>query len=186
MSGFIDARYEAAHFKDAPVPQAYVGLDGRFLAVNRALCEFLGFTESELVALRWQDITYSTDIGPDEDEIRKLVYEGSWGYSLTKRYRCKNGVLRWINLHVRVIRNASGSPDHFVSWILPLPNGGSFKAEKQDDHTVVVRPTIKLVDFCFDNWKPLLFVGGFLFIILLASAETIKQYLVEFIQLLKK
>ena len=185
MTGFTDSRYEAAHYIDAPVPVAHVALDGRFTSVNRAMCEFLGYAESEMLALRWQDITYSPDIGPDEDEIRKLVFEGTWGYSLVKRYRAKNGVLRWINLHVRVIRNASGSVDHFVSWILPLPNGGNFKAEKQDDNTVLVRPTIKLLDLFLDNWKTFSFVGVFVFIILLASAEAIKQDLFKLLELLK-
>lgn len=182
MNGFDDARYEAAHFKEAPVPVAHVARDGSFTAVNRAFCEFLGYSESEMLALRWQDITYSPDIGPDEDEVRKLVFDGAWGYSLTKRYRCKNGVLRWINLHVRAIRNAAGSVDHFVSWILPLPNGGSHKVEKQEDNTVVVRPTVNLIDLFLDNWKPLVFVGGFSFIILLAIAETVRDYLFKILE----
>lgn len=185
MTGFTDARYEAAHYKDAPIPIAQVGLDGRFLSVNRALCEFLGYGESELLALRWQDITYSPDIPPDEDEVSKLVTSGAWGYSITKRYRCKNGNYRWINLHVRCIRNASGSVAHFVSWILPLPNGGSFVTEKKSDNTVVVRPSINFVDFCMDNWKPLLVCGALFFIILAASAEAIRNDLFKLIEMLK-
>jgi PAS domain S-box-containing protein len=44
-------------FDHAPIGVAMVSLEGRYLQVNRSLCEILGYTEEELQATTWQEIT---------------------------------------------------------------------------------------------------------------------------------
>src|SRR3954451_22505825 len=44
-------------FDHAPIGVAVVSLEGRYLQVNRSLCEILGYTEEELQATTWQEIT---------------------------------------------------------------------------------------------------------------------------------
>src|SRR5829696_2267470 len=43
-------------FDHAPIGVAMVSLQGRYMQVNRSLCEILGYTEEELQALTWQEI----------------------------------------------------------------------------------------------------------------------------------
>jgi PAS domain S-box-containing protein len=181
VKGFSDERYLDAHWKLAPIPVAWIGLDGRFIEVNRAVCEFTGYAESELLKLTWQQITNPQDIEGDAEEIRKATYEGVMGYSLLKRYIRKDGVQKWLNLHVRVIRNASGSVDHFVSWILPLPNGSHYKVDVKNEK-IHVRPSVKAWDFLKDNWK---FSSGIAFIFLISLAEKMKETVTWFLELLK-
>jgi len=52
-------------FEDAATGMALVAPDGRFLRVNRALCELVGYAEGELLAKSFQDITHPDDLqGP--------------------------------------------------------------------------------------------------------------------------
>ncbi|MST32639.1 PAS domain S-box protein, partial [Acidimicrobiaceae bacterium USS-CC1] len=48
-------------FDDAVTGMAIVGLDGRFQAVNPALCRMLGYAAEDLVGLRTADITHPDD-----------------------------------------------------------------------------------------------------------------------------
>jgi PAS domain S-box-containing protein len=49
-------------FDNASIGVAVVGLDGRFLRVNRALCEILGHTEEALLATVFSEITHPEDL----------------------------------------------------------------------------------------------------------------------------
>jgi len=181
VNGFIDDQYWKALWDQSPVPLAYVGTDGKFIQVNRALCEFTGYTESELLGKTWQQITHPEDIDGDQDEVDKILRGESDGYGDTKRYIRKNQIVKWLNLQVRVIRNSSGSVDHFVSWILPMPNGGHFVMEKKQDQ-IQVRPSVKWLDFLKDNWK---FSSVVAFIFLLSLAEKLKETVEWFLKLIQ-
>ncbi len=50
---------------DAPIGMALVALDGRFVRVNRALCEIVGYSSDELTALTFQAITHPDDLDAD-------------------------------------------------------------------------------------------------------------------------
>src|SRR5204863_8116168 len=50
----------------SPIGQALVGLDGRFLAVNPAQCDILGYGEEELLRLSFRDITHPDDLQDSE------------------------------------------------------------------------------------------------------------------------
>lgn len=160
IRGFTDGRYADAFFMDSPDPVAYVAPNGEFIAVNLALTQFLGYSESEMLGKTWQDFTVASDIPGDESEVEKLLSDKTgWGYSLLKQYRRKDGQRVWINLHVRVIRDPeTGEVEHFISYIIPLPGVTQYKAEKEKGGKVTVRPVTKWTTFLIDNWQFTLFV----------------------------
>ena len=55
-----------------PHPCAFVSMEDRFLYVNAAWTRMLGYTESEMREVRWQDITKTEHIGGDSKEADKL------------------------------------------------------------------------------------------------------------------
>jgi hypothetical protein len=77
---------------------------------------------------------------------------------MIKRYLTKDGRIIWIRL-TAVSVHVDGKMVCFFSWIVPLPNGGSFKVSKNPEGKVEVRPTMSLPQFVGDNWKWFLGLG---------------------------
>jgi len=55
-----ETKFRAA-FENACIGIAIVATDGRFMHVNRALCEMVGYSAEELHALTLRDITHPED-----------------------------------------------------------------------------------------------------------------------------
>ena len=64
-----EERFSGA-FEHAPIGVALVSPDGRWLKVNRALCELVGYSEAELLARTFQDITHPEDLELDLENVR--------------------------------------------------------------------------------------------------------------------
>jgi len=103
-------------FEQAAIGMAIVGADGKMLQVNRRLCEIVGYTEDELLTLRFQDVTHPDDLAADLEPHRALRSGELASYSRHKRYVRKDGDIVWINLAVATVRDESGKKlDYFVS-----------------------------------------------------------------------
>ena len=90
-----EGRYRAT-FDWAPVGIAHADRDGRFIRVNARLCEMLGYTEAELLARSWSDVTHEDDVR----RARELIGRMSRGElksfpEVEKRYRRKDGRELW-------------------------------------------------------------------------------------------
>jgi diguanylate cyclase (GGDEF)-like protein/PAS domain S-box-containing protein len=105
-----------ATFDHAAAGMAIVALDGRWLRVNRKLCEIVGYDEAELLEKTFQDITVADDLLGDDEVIRGLLAGGA-GVTLEKRYIHRDGHVVWVNLAVELVRTPHGAPDYFVAII---------------------------------------------------------------------
>ncbi len=106
-----------ATFEQAAVGIAHIGLDGRFLRVNRKLCEILGYTQAELMRLTFQEITAPDYLDADLENVRKMLAKELTTYIMEKRYVRKDGSLVWANLTVSLAREPKGEPRYFISVI---------------------------------------------------------------------
>ncbi|WP_271196169.1 PAS domain S-box protein [Pseudomonas turukhanskensis] len=104
-------------FNTAPQGMAMVGLDGRWLEVNDALCRMLGYNREELLQLDFQHITHPDDLEADLQLLQRLLNGEISDYQLEKRYLDKQGRVLWILLSVSLVRDPLGQPLHFVSQI---------------------------------------------------------------------
>ena len=73
-------------FEAAAIGMALVAPDGRFLKVNHALCESLGYTEAELLTVDFQSITVPEDLGADLIQVERLLAGKIHSYQMEKRY----------------------------------------------------------------------------------------------------
>jgi PAS domain S-box-containing protein len=104
-------------FEEGPLGMAIVGLDYRFINVNSALCQMLGYSEQELTALTFPEITHSEDIEKDI-KLSESVFSGKIPhFHLEKRYIKKNGEILWTNLTASVIRDEDGKPIYSLAMI---------------------------------------------------------------------
>jgi len=104
-------------FEDAGIGMALVGLDGKWLRMNRSVLELLGYSAEELSKLKFQDITHPDDLAADLSLVQELIRGHGRTYQLAKRYIHRDGHAVWGNLTVSIVRDASGHPLHFISQI---------------------------------------------------------------------
>ena len=104
-------------FEQAAMGIALVSTDGRWLRVNSRLCSIVGYTEGELLAKTFQDITHPDDLDTDLDQVRRMLAREIDTYSLEKRYYSKNGGIVWVNITVSLVFNSDGTPDYFISVV---------------------------------------------------------------------
>ncbi|MGO9974296.1 MAG: PAS domain S-box protein [Solirubrobacteraceae bacterium] len=97
-------------FDGAPIGMAIGAVDGRFLRVNRAFCEIVGHSESELLALGFEGISHPDDLEASIEAGRRLVAGTENRYQMVKRYIHRDGHVIWINLYVSLIRDEDGTP----------------------------------------------------------------------------
>ena len=107
-------------FESASIGVAIVALDGRWIRVNPALCEMLGYAERELLSTDFQSVTHPDDLESDTANIRRLVSGGTRFYHLVKRYFHKQGHVVWAMLSASLVRDEQGRPLYFVSQILDI------------------------------------------------------------------
>lgn len=111
-----EKRFQSA-FEYAAIGMTLVGPDGKFLKVNRALCEMLGYQESELLSKTFQEITHPEDLEEDCDYVRRMLAGEIRTYQMEKRYFRKDGRTVHVLLSVSLLRDSTGEPVHFISQI---------------------------------------------------------------------
>jgi len=92
----------------APVGMVIVGLDGRLVKVNQALCQILGYGRGELEAMNFEDITPAEDLAGDLAQQRKLLEGEVPVWRAEKRYLRRDGSLVWVQITASVLRDMHG------------------------------------------------------------------------------
>ena len=108
--------FESA-FQYSAIGMALVDLNGRWLKVNKSVCDLVGYTEDELLALSFQDITHANDLDADLALLTTLVAGEIDSYQMEKRYIRKDGSVVPVLLSVSLVRDESDAPVRFVSQI---------------------------------------------------------------------
>lgn len=83
---------------------------GAIEAANEWLCEFLGYTEAELTQLTWVKLTYPEDREAEARLMSQFHQDNLDSFTHEKRYICKDGAVRWVNLTVSLVRSVDGNP----------------------------------------------------------------------------
>ncbi len=104
----------------SPVGMSLVGTDGRLVAVNEAFCQMIGYDEETLQSLTFQEITHPDDLDEDLELLHETLAGTRTSYRLVKRYLHADGHVVWGDLSVALLRQADGTPIHFISQILDV------------------------------------------------------------------
>jgi len=102
-------------FESADIGISFVAADNRFLGVNPAFCQMLGYSEAELLGLTFSEITYGEDAAKDLALNQKLLNGEIPSFALEKRYIHKNGDLIWVSLNVSYIFDTNQRPLYNVA-----------------------------------------------------------------------
>lgn len=116
-------------FEYASTGKALVGLDGRFLRVNRTLCEMLGYTAEGLLDRSFREVTHPDDL-PEQLRLRQRVIEGAIpSFRMEKRYIHRQGHTVWAELSVSVVRDQDGKALYLVTEVKDISEWKRFEAQ---------------------------------------------------------
>ena len=108
-------------FQFAAIGMALVGLDGRWLQVNRAVCELVGYTEEELLNALLSGHHPSRRSG-----ARSFLRGAAPGRRSAPLTRWRSAIstrtarIIWVLLHVAIVRDEEGKPQAFISQIIDI------------------------------------------------------------------
>jgi len=111
-----EERFRSA-FDFTAIGMSLTAPDGRFIKVNRSLCEMLGYSEQELLNLSFQDITHPDDLQTCLAGLHKMLAgpSSAGSFQVEKRYIHKHGHTVWAFLSTTLLRDTQGQPLYFVS-----------------------------------------------------------------------
>ncbi len=99
-----EERFRSA-FDYAAIGMALVSEEGRWLQVNRSLCQLVGYSEEELLTADIQALTHSEDLDDLLVQQSRLMKGQVPGYQTEKRYIHKSGHEVWTLLSVSPVRD---------------------------------------------------------------------------------
>lgn len=114
-----EERFKGA-FENSATGMALIALDGRWLKVNRAVCDITGYSEAELLARSYQELTHPEDRNAGPASLAELLAGKKDSVQIEKRYVHKLGHSVWVLVNVSLVRDGSGKPRHFISQTLDI------------------------------------------------------------------
>jgi PAS domain S-box-containing protein len=127
-------RVYQATFDEALIGLAQTSLEGRFLLVNRHLCNLLGYTVEELRAIDFMTLSHPDEVAGDVEARNGLMASAIDRYTREKRYRRKDGSFVWTNLTMSVHRHVSGDPNYFIAAIEDITERKRAEDEARQAH----------------------------------------------------
>jgi diguanylate cyclase (GGDEF)-like protein/PAS domain S-box-containing protein len=107
-------------FEYTPIGMALVSLDGRFMRVNRALCEITGYPEQKLLGSTIREITHPDEVESDVDKLGELIAGKIRSYQTERRHLNALGHAVWTTLSVSIVRDGHGDPVHFIAQVADI------------------------------------------------------------------
>jgi PAS domain S-box-containing protein len=99
-------------FQNGPIGMALCKMDGYFVQVNPAFSQMLGYTESELKQMKFQDLTPLEDLERQMPYYEKCLRGEIDKYQIEKRYLTKGGKKIWVNLTVAITKDEAQVPQY--------------------------------------------------------------------------
>jgi PAS domain S-box-containing protein/diguanylate cyclase (GGDEF)-like protein len=119
-------------FEEAPIGMALASIDpadaGRFVQVNRAMCELFGYSEEQLLRMSFRDISHPEDLDQSVGSFGRILAGEAADYEVEKRYLRADGSIVWGLVHVSIVPDSSGNPLYAIGQ---MQNVTERKAAKQ-------------------------------------------------------
>lgn len=104
----------------SPVAMFLTNTEGRLLRANQAFCEFIGFSEYDLLRMKMEDFSDPGELAGEEPLMRALRHHQSSKYEIEKRYRRKDGSFATGLTGVAVVKDSDGVSSHFMVQVVDI------------------------------------------------------------------
>ncbi len=92
-------------------------MEGRWLLVNRDLCDITGYTGDELLGKRFEGIVHPEDAANDREQRRRLLAREIPAFGVHKRYFDAAGETVTAIVSMSLVRGRDGAPLHYVTQL---------------------------------------------------------------------
>src|SRR5689334_15956968 len=111
----------ALAFQDSPMGLLITSFEhGRYIEVNPAQCELLGYTREEILTVDpytfWVQATHPEDFEAERQLLQRVVDGETNGYELRKRYFRKGGGIRHADIKVTAIRDERSRIKYAITY----------------------------------------------------------------------
>ena len=125
--------YLRSAFDDAPIGIALVSIDpeseGRFLRVNRALCELTGYHSEDLHLTDVHALLHPDDLSTDVAAMIRLTQGEVDGFQLEQRLLHAERHAVWVTLSASLVRDAAGKPLHCIRQLQDIEERKRYEGE---------------------------------------------------------
>ncbi len=104
-------------FDQSPIGSALIGLDHIIVKVNKAFCQFLGYSEAEIIGMSCLAISHPDDLEKNYKELNYLLQSSSNNVYFEKRYLTKSGNTVWANVNISLVKKQNGEPEYFLPLV---------------------------------------------------------------------
>jgi PAS domain S-box-containing protein len=126
-----EARAQAV-FDAGAIGMALLDLDGRYLQVNRRLCEITGYDEARLVGSSFWDITHADDLARGRNIVDGLLARPGVPVQSEKRYLRPDGSVVWVVLATAAVADQDGRAAFIVSQVLDVTEARRAEAVRRE------------------------------------------------------
>jgi diguanylate cyclase (GGDEF)-like protein/PAS domain S-box-containing protein len=120
----------AEAFNGAAHGMALADLDGRFSAVNDALCRMLGYERDALHGLTFDQLAHPEDVQAGLAQRQRVLAGDGTSFHVRKRCLHRDGHVVWTELSMSLVRDAQGAPLHFVAQIQDISRERAAEIER--------------------------------------------------------
>ncbi len=123
-------------FEHAPIGMALLSPEGRWLKVNQALCDLVGYSEAELLARTPQDITPPGEIEAGREDARRLMAGEARSCEFQKHYVHQRGHLIAVSINLSLVRDGEGQPRYFIALTQDITERERAESASQESQRV--------------------------------------------------
>jgi len=116
-----EANFRGA-FEYSAIGMCLVSLDGKWIKVNKEMCQIIGYDEDELLQRESKDITHIDFHKSDLQFVNQLLTGEKEYYRTEKKYIHKSGREIWVEINVALIKDEFGKPLYFVDQVEDITN----------------------------------------------------------------
>ena len=125
-------------FEHSLVGMAITSPEKKWISVNAALCEMLGYSEAELRNTTWEALTYPEDVRSNLREFQQILDGERDSYQLEKRFVRADGQLLYTAISVQVVREKDGLPRYFLLLVQDITDKKHAEQETTRLHSTLM------------------------------------------------